>query len=153
MSLCTVITFAMWSGGIATPNILIFSLPIHHPLTLWCPIPPGISKMSHKMFDESQKSSGYTKEVCKSQYVDHICTIWFIKKNINILKLIMQGFLWKFDFKSHINTFLLNFRETNSEWDALRDGVISIIWFLLFLKNHIYEPRKNLDGWKLSIAT
>ena len=63
--------------------------------------------MSHKMFDESQKRSGYTKESCKSQCDDHIYRVGFIKKYVNNLKLILQAFLWKFNFKSQIYDFLL----------------------------------------------
>ena len=74
--------------------------------------------MCYEMFDESQKWSGYTEESCKSQCANHICTVGFIKKYINIFKLILQGCLWKFNFESQINNFLLY---------ALGDGVISII--------------------------
>ena len=54
------------------------------------------------MFDVLQKWSGYTKRSCKSQCANHICTDGFIKKYITILKLTLQGFLWKFNFESQI---------------------------------------------------
>ena len=56
--------------------------------------------MYYKMFDESQKWSGCSNKSCKYQCADHICTVGLIKKCINILKLILQGFLWEFKLKS-----------------------------------------------------
>ena len=59
-----------------------------------------------KMFDQSQKWSGHTKKSCKFQCANYIYMVGFIKKYINISKSILQGFLWKFNFKSQINNFL-----------------------------------------------
>ena len=64
--------------------------------------------MLKKKFNESRKRSGYTKKSCKSQCVDHICMVGFIIYFINILKIILRGFLWKFLVKSQIYNFLLN---------------------------------------------
>ena len=61
--------------------------------------------MCYKIFDESQKWSGYTKKSCKSQCLDDIYTVGFIKKEFDIFKLILQGVLWKFNLKSKINNF------------------------------------------------
>ena len=52
-----------------------------------------------------------------------------LSKNNNILKWILQGFLWKFNLKSQIKKKLLKNFVTNLEWYAQRDDVISIIWF------------------------
>ena len=42
------------------------------------PNPSLISKMCYKMFDESQKWSGYRENICKSQCVDKIYMVGFI---------------------------------------------------------------------------
>ena len=55
--------------------------------------------MCHKMFDESQKQSGCTKESCKSECVDHVFIVGFIKKYINILKIILQRISFKIQFQ------------------------------------------------------
>ena len=52
------------------------------------------------MFDELQKKNGYSNKRCKSKCVGHICIVGSIKKCINVFKLILQGFLWKFNLKS-----------------------------------------------------
>ena len=61
----------------------------------------------------------------------------------------MQGFLRKLIYGSEINNFLLKNFVANLEWYTLEDGVISIIWFLLFwkiiFKMLLFESRMKLD--------
>ena len=56
--------------------------------------------MCYKMFDEPQKWSGNKKESCKSECANHICKVELIKKYINILKWILQGFSMEIQLKT-----------------------------------------------------
>ena len=61
------------------------------------------------------------------------------KKNINIFKLILQGFLWKFDYESQINNFLL--KKICDEFGMMctTRGCNFYYLIVIVLENHIYD--------------
>ena len=93
--------------------------------------------MCYEMIGESQKWSGYTKKSCKSQCVDHIITVGFIKIKINIFLMNFSRFSLEIQFE--IPNEQISIEKICDEFGVMR----TMRWYdcdyliLLILKNHI----------------
>ena len=110
------------------------------------PNPSLISKMCHKMFEESQKWSGFTKKHWKNIQP----VVFIIKKNVLIF---FNLFCKVFFGKSILNYKLLKYTYEKKLWPIWNDLIYEMVlfpsfdstsfWKIIF-KISLFEPRMKL---------